>query len=93
MDQGRDLALFLGDRRASLMRGHGAVVVGETIKEAVLIAVFLEHNARISMQCLQLGTPNFLSAGEVSLCMDQFVGDLAIDRAWDYWSLRAGFKS
>jgi hypothetical protein len=44
------------------------------------------------MQCLQLGTPNFLSAGEVSLCKDQFVGDLAIDRAWDYWSLRAGFE-
>ena len=93
MDQGRDLAFFLGDRRASLMRGHGAVVVGKTIKEAVLIAVFLEHNARITMQCLQLGTPNFLSAGEVSLGKDQFVGDFAIDRAWDYWSLRAGFKS
>jgi len=92
MDQGRDLARFLGDRRASLMRGHGAVVAGKTIKEAVLIAVFLEHNARISMQCLQLGTPNFLSPGEVTLGMEQFVGDLAIDRAWDYWSLRAGFK-
>jgi ribulose-5-phosphate 4-epimerase/fuculose-1-phosphate aldolase len=92
MEQGRDLAKFLGEKRASLMRGHGAVVVGKTIKEAVLIAVFLEHNARISMQCLQLGKTTFLSSGEVSLCMEQFVGDLAIDRAWDYWTLRTGYQ-
>jgi len=93
MDQGRDLARFLGERRAVLMRGHGAVVSGKTIKEAVLIAVFMEHNARISMQCLQMGTPQYLSAGEIELGMNKFVGSLAIDRAWDYWSLRTGLKS
>ena len=90
MDQGRDLAHGLGNGRAALMRGHGAVVVGKSIKEAVMISVYLEINARLQLQALQLGRPTYLSEGEIELGMEQFVGDLAINRAWEYWAIRAG---
>lgn len=90
MDQGRDLARGLGEGRVALMRGHGAVVVGKSIKEAVMIAVYLEINARLQLQSLQLGKPTYLTPGEVECGMQQFVGDLAIDRAWEYWAIRAG---
>ena len=93
MDQGRDLARCLGDRRAALMRGHGGVVAGGTIKEAVMIAVYLETNARLQLQCLQLGQPKYLTPGEVELGMKQFVGDLAINRAWEYWAIQAGCQA
>ena len=63
MEQGRDLARCLGDGRVALMRGHGCVVAGRTIKEAVMIAVYLETNAKLQLQCLQLGEPKYLSAG------------------------------
>ena len=39
MDQGRDLARCLGDRRVSLMRGHGCVIAGSNSKEVVMAAV------------------------------------------------------
>ncbi|MBT5051409.1 MAG: class II aldolase/adducin family protein [Rhodospirillaceae bacterium] len=91
MDQGRDLATCLGDRRVALMRGHGCVIAGKSIKEAVMIAVYLETNARLQLQSLQLGEPTYLSPGEVALGMEQFVGDLAINRAWEYWAIRAGY--
>jgi len=90
MEQGRDLARGLGDGRVALMRGHGCVVAAGSIKEAVMIAVYLEINARLQLQSLQLGTPKYLSPGEVECGMKQFIGDLAINRAWEYWALRAG---
>lgn len=93
MDQGRDLARCLGDRRVALMRGHGCVIAGRSIKEAVMIAVYLETNARLQLQSLQLGQPTYLSPGEIELGMKQFVGDLAVNRAWEYWAIRAGCQS
>lgn len=93
MDQGRDLARCLGDRRVALMRGHGCVVAARNIKEAVMIAVYLETNARLQLQSLQLGEPRYLSDGEVALGMKQFVAELAIDRAWEYWAIRAGCQA
>lgn len=93
MEQGRDLARCLGDRRVALMRGHGCVVAAHNIKEAVMIAVYLETNARLQLQSLQLGEPRYLSDGEVALGMKQFVAELAIDRAWEYWAIRAGCQA
>jgi ribulose-5-phosphate 4-epimerase/fuculose-1-phosphate aldolase len=65
MAMGRDLAKCLGKGRSALMRGHGAVVVGTTIRHAVYIAVYLELNARLQMQAMQMGRIKFLSSGEV----------------------------
>ena len=41
MEIGRDLVATLADNTCLLMRGHGAVVVGRTIQEAVLSAIYL----------------------------------------------------
>src|SRR5213595_2280957 len=43
---GRALAQTLGQRSVALMRGHGAVVVGPSLKLAVFRAVYTEMNAR-----------------------------------------------
>jgi HCOMODA/2-hydroxy-3-carboxy-muconic semialdehyde decarboxylase len=93
MEQGRDLARRLGDGRVALMRGHGCVVAARNIKEAVMIAVYLETNARLQLQCLQLGEPKYLSDGEVALGREQYVAELAISRAWEYWAIRAGCQA
>ena len=39
MDQGRDLSAALGDRSIALMKRHGCVVVGASLREAVMKAV------------------------------------------------------
>src|SRR6267142_2094038 len=55
IDMGRDLARRLGDGRTALLRGHGSVVTGRNIREAVYIAVYLEVNARLQIQAMGMG--------------------------------------
>ncbi|MFT4045826.1 MAG: class II aldolase/adducin family protein [Solimonas sp.] len=44
---GQDLAATLGDRAVVLMRGHGATIVGSSVKEAVFRAVYTMINAQL----------------------------------------------
>jgi ribulose-5-phosphate 4-epimerase/fuculose-1-phosphate aldolase len=53
--RGRALANVLGDHPAALMRGHGAAVVGESVKVAVGRAIYLDLNAKVQQQAILLG--------------------------------------
>jgi ribulose-5-phosphate 4-epimerase/fuculose-1-phosphate aldolase len=93
MEIGRDLVATLGSNTCLLMRGHGAVVVGATVKEAVLSAIYLEVNARILTQTLSLSdSPHALSDGEIELARETQFSPLGADRAWEYYCLRAGVE-
>ncbi len=92
MEQGRDLAKSLGGNTVALMRGHGCVVAARNIKEAVNAAVYLQVNAKLQMQALQLGEPLYLTPTEVEAMTARQATPLAMDRAWDYWVARAGCK-
>ena len=90
METGRDLAGFLGDGRVALMRGHGCVVGCASVKEAVHLSIYLQLNARIQLQSMQLGDPVYLSPGEIALGDETFFGELSVTRSWAYWRHRAG---
>jgi ribulose-5-phosphate 4-epimerase/fuculose-1-phosphate aldolase len=47
---GAALAKTLGGHPAALMRGHGAIVVGESLQVAIGRSVYLEQNARMQYQ-------------------------------------------
>jgi ribulose-5-phosphate 4-epimerase/fuculose-1-phosphate aldolase len=49
------LAQALGNKTVALIRGHGAVVVGSTIPDAVSNAIFLDVNARVQSQAIAIG--------------------------------------
>jgi ribulose-5-phosphate 4-epimerase/fuculose-1-phosphate aldolase len=89
MDMGRDLAKSLDKGRTALMRGHGAVVVGQTLRHAVFIAVYLELAAKLQMQAMPLGSIKYLTDGEVDKVINR-TGPYTIDRAWENWCRRAG---
>jgi HCOMODA/2-hydroxy-3-carboxy-muconic semialdehyde decarboxylase len=55
---GASLARKLGKHPAALMRGHGAVVVGESLQVAVGRSVYLEQNARMQFQAEVLAGRN-----------------------------------
>ena len=93
MEQGRDLAHCLGDRPVALMKRHGCVVAGRNLKEAVMTAVYLQTNARIQLQAMQIGTPDFLTPVEVEKSTACLFSPLGLDRAWEYWCSRAGYGS
>lgn len=89
MEMGRDLARFLGPSRTALMRGHGSVVVGNSIRHAVFVSNYLEVNAKLQMQATALGEINFLSKGEVDAIVAR-TGPYTLNRAWENWCRRAG---
>jgi ribulose-5-phosphate 4-epimerase/fuculose-1-phosphate aldolase len=89
MEMGRDLAKLMGNRATALMRGHGATVVGRNIRHAVYISVYLEVNARLQKQAMDMGEAKFLTAGEVDKVATR-TSSYGINRAWENWCRRAG---
>ena len=90
MDQGRDLARCLGGGRVSLMRGHGCVVAGKTVREVVMASVYLQVNAGLLLESLRLGDVKYLSPGEIKMMTESQMSLTGQERAWEYWSNRAG---
>jgi ribulose-5-phosphate 4-epimerase/fuculose-1-phosphate aldolase len=87
---GKALAATLAAKPAALMRGHGSVVVGESLPRAVGRSVYLEQSARMQMQALALAGPG---GGEITWLDDAEVRasiarqDYA--RAWPLWRAKA----
>ena len=92
MEQGRDLTLALDGNTCILMRGHGAVIAGKTIKEAVVTSIYLMINARIQTVSLAMGNPVYLSPSEIKKMTDVQFSPLAMDRMWEAFCLRAGLE-
>jgi ribulose-5-phosphate 4-epimerase/fuculose-1-phosphate aldolase len=93
MEKGKDLARGMGESNSVLMRGHGCVVVGGSIRQAVLNAVYFKINASLVLQCLQIGDDiTYLSDGEIELTRKIVYADNSVTRMWDYWSRRCGDK-
>ncbi len=87
---GRALAKVLGRKPAALMRGHGAVVVGENLPRAVGRSIYLEINARLQREALSLSKKiTYLDAAEVKASNP--VQDYK--RAWPLWREKALAKA
>ena len=91
MAMGRDLAKAVGKGRSALMRGHGAVVVGTSIRQAIWIAIYLELNAKLQMQAMSMGAIKYLTHGEVNAIIGRQKA-FSYNRAWENWCIRAGRK-
>lgn len=90
MEQGHELAKTLGDGRVALMRGHGCVVAGASIKAAVMTSIYLQVNAHLLSESLRLGDVTYLSTGEVEMMGQTQLRPLSGERAWEYWARRSG---
>jgi len=55
-----EVADALGDRNGILLRGHGVVVVGRSVEEATVNAIYLERAAKIQILANLIGTPVLL---------------------------------
>ena len=86
---GKALAATLAKKPAALMRGHGSVVVGESLPRAVGRSVYLEQSARMQMQAIALagagGKITYLDDAEVQAS----VARQDYYRAWPLWRAKA----
>jgi HCOMODA/2-hydroxy-3-carboxy-muconic semialdehyde decarboxylase len=83
---GAALAQTLGAAPFALMRGHGAVAVGTSLKQAVYRAVYAELNAHLQMDAMRLGSVTYLNEREASNTAATNDGNL--DRPWELWKKR-----
>ena len=89
MEMARDLAQRLGSRPVALMRGHGCVVAGGSLREVVFNSIYLQLNAELQLKARMLGETMFLSEGEVAAVM-KTRSSFTYERAWEGWCRRAG---
>jgi len=86
---GQALARTLGTKPAALMRGHGAVVVGENLPRAVGRSIYLEISAKLQVQAMTIAGPR----GKI-VCMDEREVHASVPpqnygRAWNMWRTKA----
>jgi HCOMODA/2-hydroxy-3-carboxy-muconic semialdehyde decarboxylase len=84
---GAALAKVLADKPMALMRGHGAVVVGNSIPQVVFRAYYAEMNARLQAEALRLGPVTFLSDEEAAAAAK--TNDGVLERTWEAWKRQA----
>src|SRR5438874_4119302 len=84
-----DLAAALGPRPAILMRGHGCVVAGASLREVIFNSIYLQLNADPQMKAAALGDVTFLTDGEIDAVL-RTRGSFTYERAWEFWCRRAG---
>jgi ribulose-5-phosphate 4-epimerase/fuculose-1-phosphate aldolase len=85
---GKALAQTLGPRPVALMRGHGAVVVADSLPRVVFRSVYTETNARLQAQAMALGGPVTYLDDEEAQRAEASVGG-TIQRPWELWKKKA----
>ncbi len=83
--RGRALAQVLEGNPALLMRGHGAVVVGPNVAQAVGRSIYMELNARLQAQAMALG-------GKITYLEPEEGRKAVLDeyrRGWEMWRRKA----
>jgi len=83
---GTALARTLGAAPFALMRGHGSVAVGASLKQVVFRAIYAEVNARLQMDAMRLGEVTYLNEHEAANAAA--ANEVNLDRPWELWKKR-----
>jgi ribulose-5-phosphate 4-epimerase/fuculose-1-phosphate aldolase len=71
------------------MRGHGAVVVAESVKGAFFGSVYLEDNAGKLLKAYEIGKPVALREEESDIG-DQMWRQSQFEKVWNYYQEKSG---
>lgn len=82
-ERARGVAETLGDNRAVVMRGNGAVTAGRSLVEAVVLSWYLEDAARVELEVLRSGLdgPTLSPAEAAERATD---AGRIFERMWEY---------
>jgi len=94
--KGNDLSKALGNRSCLSIQGHGAVVVGKTIEETVVLAIHMEQAAKLQILANAVGKPLRYSLDQIEAWRNTtkaYTGGKPAEREWDYFKARASGKA
>jgi ribulose-5-phosphate 4-epimerase/fuculose-1-phosphate aldolase len=86
---GAALAKSIGKSAVVLMRGHGNVVVGDSVQQVVFRAIYTEVNAKLQVEALRLGAGevDFLNSEEAAKATA--TNNAVLSRPWELWKRQA----
>ena len=87
-ERAQSLVECLGSGRALLQKGHGTLVVGNNLVEAVLATIYLEESARIYYLAQNMGKPRPLPKNLSEQIGRQVFKDRSNRKAWDFYKMR-----
>lgn len=80
--QGVEVARVLADKRVVHLRNHGVTVVGESVEEVVINAIWLEHQAKMTMWASMIGNPRGMSREDLDMQIKDAFG---MEARWRYY--------
>jgi HCOMODA/2-hydroxy-3-carboxy-muconic semialdehyde decarboxylase len=86
---GAALAKVLGQSSVLLMRGHGDVVTGDSVKQVVFRAIYTEVNAKLEAEALRLGEGKVTFLNDKEAAASAATNAALVGRAWDLWKQKA----
>jgi ribulose-5-phosphate 4-epimerase/fuculose-1-phosphate aldolase len=82
----REFVAALGNAEAILVRGNGNLIVGRSVPEATVKAIFLEESCELQYLALCAGEPAYYTREELAVRSEP--GYDHFGRAWDYYRER-----
>jgi L-ribulose-5-phosphate 4-epimerase len=81
-EQGAEVARVLADKRIVHLQNHGVTVVGQTVEEVVINAIWLEHQAKMTLWASMIGTPRGMRREELEMQAKDAFG---MEARWRYY--------
>jgi L-ribulose-5-phosphate 4-epimerase len=72
LDMGVKAVEYIGDKRAVILRNHGVIAVGPTLKDALYAAVYLEDASRSYCAASAMGKPRSLTPEQAEEAVETF---------------------
>ncbi len=83
-----DIARTLGSSKAVILRGHGAVVVAQSVPEVCILSLYLEESARLHVEALKLGDPKYIGRDEAERITRRTLKPASTQRAWEHFKTK-----
>lgn len=91
-ERAQEITELLGDGIAILQRGHGTVVVGKSIEEAVLATIYLEEAAKVYFLTKVMGVPHCIPNELSEKISKQIFNERSNKKAWDHYASKANVR-
>ena len=72
LEMGINTVKYINNKRAVILKKHGVLTVGGTLKEALYAAVYLEDAAKTYIMAKAIGTPAVLDEEQIKVAVEKF---------------------
>ncbi len=72
IDMGIDTVEYIGDTLAVILRHHGVIAVGDSLKQALYACVYLEEAAKTYIAAKSIGEPRMMSDAQIEQAVNVF---------------------